>query len=103
MPDKILTEHEFDRLLELSRLTIGAEVKKRFFGQITEILNYCRRIESLQLPERVDYFFPNQGERRLRNDSVVPGLSPEAGLANAPERLGEFFVVPRVVRHDLPD
>ncbi|MGH8104485.1 MAG: Asp-tRNA(Asn)/Glu-tRNA(Gln) amidotransferase subunit GatC [bacterium] len=103
MAEKILTEEEFDRLLELSRLSLTDEEKQRFFQQITEILSYCKRIESLNLPDRVDYFFPNQGERPLRDDTVQPGLSQEQALVNAPERVGEFFVVPRVVRHDAAD
>jgi Asp-tRNA(Asn)/Glu-tRNA(Gln) amidotransferase C subunit len=33
----------------------------------------------------------------LREDRATPGLDPEVALANAPEREGSAFVVPKVI------
>jgi len=33
----------------------------------------------------------------MREDRAVPGIDPELALANAPERQGTAFVVPKVI------
>jgi aspartyl-tRNA(Asn)/glutamyl-tRNA(Gln) amidotransferase subunit C len=33
----------------------------------------------------------------MRDDAVAPCLPQEASLANAPDRAGEFFRVPRII------
>jgi aspartyl-tRNA(Asn)/glutamyl-tRNA(Gln) amidotransferase subunit C len=37
------------------------------------------------------------GETPLRDDQVLPGLSPEEALSNAPARDGTCFQVPRII------
>ena len=34
---------------------------------------------------------------KMREDAVTDGGYPEQVLANAPERIGDFFAVPKVV------
>jgi Asp-tRNA(Asn)/Glu-tRNA(Gln) amidotransferase C subunit len=33
----------------------------------------------------------------LADDTLAPSLTPEAALANAPDRDGDFFKVPKVI------
>ncbi|MFN4181886.1 MAG: aspartyl/glutamyl-tRNA amidotransferase subunit C [bacterium] len=92
-----MTEEEFDQLLWLSRLWLPEEEKEKFFAQIREILEHIRRIESVQVEEFVEYFFPNQERRDLREDKKEPANFSEMALRNAPERVGDFFACPPVL------
>jgi len=93
-----MDEKELEHLAKLARLTLTPEEREKFYRQIQEVLAHIQRIEALSLPGQVEYFFPNQEVRPLRPDVVQPGFSQEEALANAPEKEGDFFIVPRVVK-----
>ncbi|MHA2609970.1 MAG: Asp-tRNA(Asn)/Glu-tRNA(Gln) amidotransferase subunit GatC [bacterium JZ-2024 1] len=103
-----MTKEEFEQLLWLSRLSLPEEEKERFFAQIQEILEHIRRIESVPVEEFVEYFYPNQEKRELREDKKEPANFSELALSNAPERVGDFFACPSVLptaggeSHELP-
>ncbi len=92
-----MTEEEFETLLWLSRLDLPQEEKEKFFSQIREVLEHIKRIESVPVEEFVEYFFPNQGQRPLREDEAQSANFTEQALKNAPEKVGNFFACPPVL------
>ncbi len=93
-----MDEKEFAHLAKLARLNFTPEETEKFYHQIQEVLAHIQRIEALSLPGRVEYFFPNQQKRPLRPDFVQHGFTQQQALANAPEKKGGLFTVPRVVK-----
>ncbi len=90
-----LTIEEVEHIAELARLQLSEEEINRFREQLSDILDYAARLQSLDtsgiaptssvLPER----------SVLRPDVVQPGLSPDELLSNAPEtEKGQFRVPP---------
>lgn len=85
---------EVRKIAALSRLRIGAEEEQRLTLQLATIVDDVVRLsgsggtlagegEAASLPERADVVAVNSGRRRL--------------LDNAPERVRDYFVVPRVL------
>ncbi len=90
-----LTIEEVEHIAELARLQLSEDEINRFREQLSDILDYAARLQSLDtsgiaptssvLPER----------SVLRPDEVLPGLSLKELLSNAPDtEKGQFRVPP---------
>jgi aspartyl-tRNA(Asn)/glutamyl-tRNA(Gln) amidotransferase subunit C len=81
----------------LSRIELSDEEVAAFSGQLAAILEYFGKLKELDT-EGVE---PLVHAVELRNvlgaDEPAAGLSTEAALANAPDRDGDFFKVPKVI------
>ena len=82
---------------ELARLELTDEEKSVFQPQLESIVSYVEKISEVP----VDGVEPMMHGRRLvnvfREDSVKPSMDREAALANAPSRVGEEFLLPKIV------
>jgi aspartyl-tRNA(Asn)/glutamyl-tRNA(Gln) amidotransferase subunit C len=90
-----LSIEEVEYIAELARLQLSKDEINRFREQLSDILDYAARLQSLDtlgiaptssvLPER----------SVLRPDEVLPGLSIKELLSNAPDtEKGQFRVPP---------
>ena len=94
-----LTLDEVRRVAALARLKLTVEEERLFAGQLSAILDHVRELESLDLsgvPPMTHALAEGEGAA-LRPDLLVPGLTPEEALANAPARQGSCFKVPRII------
>jgi aspartyl-tRNA(Asn)/glutamyl-tRNA(Gln) amidotransferase subunit C len=92
-----LTTEEVEYIAELARLKLSKEEINRFREQLSDILDYAARLQSLDtsgiaptssvLPER----------SVLRADEVQPSLSLKELLSNAPDTEKGQFRVPLVL------
>jgi aspartyl-tRNA(Asn)/glutamyl-tRNA(Gln) amidotransferase subunit C len=82
---------------KLSRIELTDEQVGLFGRQLGAILEYFNKLSELDT-ESVEPM-PHAVELRnvLADDSPAPSLPTEAALANAPEREGDFFAVPKVI------
>lgn len=82
---------------DLARLELTAEEKALFQPQLEGIVKYVEKISEVD----VTGVEPMMHGRRLvnvfRDDVVRPSLSVEAALANAPKRVGDEFLLPKIV------
>ena len=82
---------------ELARLELTDEEKAVFQPQLESIVGYVEKISAVD----VDGVEPMMHGRPLvnafREDEVRPSLDREAALANAPARVGEEFLLPKIV------
>ncbi len=81
----------------LARLKLTDEEVARFAAQLDQILAYVdtlRQLNTKQVPP-TSHAVPMANV--FRADQVTPSLPVEAALANAPQREGPFFKVPRVL------
>ena len=82
---------------ELARLELTAEEQALFQGQLEGIVKYVEKIASVN----VDGVEPMMHGRRLvnafREDVVRPSLDKETALANAPKRVDDEFLLPKIV------
>ncbi|MQL52007.1 Asp-tRNA(Asn)/Glu-tRNA(Gln) amidotransferase subunit GatC [Desulfofundulus thermobenzoicus] len=93
----MITIKDVEHVALLARLELSDEEKKMYTGQLNAILEYARMLNELD----TDHIPPTAHVLPLKNvwreDQVGKHMPPEEVLANAPDREGQFFKVPRIV------
>ena len=88
---------EVEQVARLARLELSAEEKERMREQLDRILGYIdklRRLDTEGVPP-TSHAVPMVNV--MREDEPRPCLPPQEMLANAPDRSGDFFRVPRII------
>ncbi len=85
------------RIAKLARIRVPEADVPRLQGELNNILGWIELLSEVD----VDGIEPLTGGAqialRLRADAVTDGNIADAVLANAPDRVGAFFTVPKVV------
>lgn len=94
-----LTIQDVDRIAALAHLALSEDERRRFSGQLADILAYARTVQDVDtagVPPTTHTLVP-QG--RLREDEPRPSLPRAQALAAAPEAAIEagLFRVPKVI------
>lgn len=93
----MLTISEVEHVALLSRLELTEEEKKMYQQQLSAILEYARKLDHLDTRDVPPTAHVLPLKNVFREDQVGEHLGPEKVLANAPEREGDFFKVPKIV------
>ncbi|PYR52998.1 MAG: Asp-tRNA(Asn)/Glu-tRNA(Gln) amidotransferase subunit GatB [Acidobacteria bacterium] len=88
---------DVEDVARLARLELSPEEGERMREQLDRILGYIDKLRQLDTAgvEPTSHAVPMVNV--FRDDEPRPCLSPEEMLANAPDRSGEFFRVPRII------
>jgi aspartyl-tRNA(Asn)/glutamyl-tRNA(Gln) amidotransferase subunit C len=92
-----LTREDVLHVAELGRLNLNPEEVDLFTRQLNDILAYVEKLQEVDtagvppMAHAVPIF------NVFRDDEVVPSLSRDEGLANAPAPEAGTFVVPRII------
>jgi len=82
---------------DLARLKLTEEEAATFQGQLENIVKYVEKISEVN----VDGIEPMMHGRKLvnafREDEVRPSLDTQTALGNAPQRVGDEFLLPKIV------
>jgi aspartyl-tRNA(Asn)/glutamyl-tRNA(Gln) amidotransferase subunit C len=92
-----ITRELVDHVARLARLDLAAEETERMQGQLGDILGYIGLLDELDLSDISPTSHVIDMVNVMRDDEVKPSLPVEKGLANAPEREGTAFKVPRII------
>ena len=95
-----LTRTDVEHVAYLARLGLTGEELTRLEGQLNHILDQYAKLAELDTDAIPPTAQTIELENILREDVVVASLPVEAVLANAPERDGDFFVVPAILGGD---
>lgn len=87
-----LTREDVRKIATLARLRFSPEEEATFAGQLAKIVDY---IDQLQTFQGVDPGVGSQGVREM-DDRPYECLPRERFLANAPEAMDGFLLVPEV-------
>lgn len=92
-----ITREEVERVAALARLSLSAEEAQRIVAELDTILGYVETLEGLATEgiEPTSHVLPVATP--MREDRAAEPLDPQLAVANAPERSGSAFVVPRVL------
>jgi aspartyl-tRNA(Asn)/glutamyl-tRNA(Gln) amidotransferase subunit C len=92
-----ITRDEVERVAALARLLLSDEEAERMAAELDTILEYVETLGQLDTNgvEPTSHVIPLATP--LRQDRAVAPLDSELALANAPEREGSAFVVPKVI------
>lgn len=92
-----IDEAQVRKTAKLSRLELTDAEVEEFTGQLSAILDYMDKLNELDTTdvEPLAHCLPISNV--FREDSVKESLGTEKTLANAPQRDGEFFKVPKIL------
>jgi aspartyl-tRNA(Asn)/glutamyl-tRNA(Gln) amidotransferase subunit C len=85
------------RIAKLARLHVEDSELVRLQGDLNTILGWIDQLNEVDVTNVEPLTGAAHMALRLRDDVVTDGGIPEQILANAPDRAGEFFAVPKVV------
>jgi aspartyl-tRNA(Asn)/glutamyl-tRNA(Gln) amidotransferase subunit C len=97
MAGKKIDEAQVRKVAKLSRLELTDAEVQEFTGQLSAILDYVEKMNELNTDgiEPLAHCLPVSNV--FREDRVTESLGTEKTLANAPQRDGDFFKVPKIL------
>ena len=76
---------------------MSAEEKELFQSQLENIVGYVEKISSVDVEGVEPMMHGRAIVNAFREDEVRPSMSREEALANAPKRVGDEFLLPKIV------
>jgi len=92
-----ITHKEVEHVARLARLELTEAEKEQMTAQLDAILEYIGKLNQLDTSavEPTSTVIPMVSV--MREDEVRPSLTQDEALANAPDREGLYFRVPRII------
>jgi len=94
---RTFTRSDVERIASLARLSVTDAEAERLASELEAILAHVEQLSGLDTSEVEPTSHPIELATPMRDDLPEPPLDPELALANAPEREGSAFVVPKVI------
>jgi aspartyl-tRNA(Asn)/glutamyl-tRNA(Gln) amidotransferase subunit C len=92
-----ISKQEVEKVAKLARLEITEAEKTAFAKQLSQILTHVETLKQYDT-QGIEPTATVLGQVNVfREDVVLPSLSVEKALANAPEREADGFAVPRIL------
>ena len=85
------------RIATLTRIRVEDAELPKLQAELNGILGWIEQLNEVNVDGVQPLTGPVQMALKMRDDVVTDGGYPDEVLANAPERAGDFFVVPKVV------
>ena len=82
---------------ELARLELTEEEKSLFQTQLDNIVGYVEKINSVDVDGVEPMMHGMTLVNVMREDEVRPSMAREDALANAPRRVGDEVLLPKIV------
>ena len=95
-----LSRSDVEHVAYLARLGLTPDELARLEGQLNHILDQYAKLAELDTDAIPPTAQTIELENILREDVARPSMAPEDVLANAPQRDGDFFVVPAILGGD---
>ncbi|MHB2017124.1 MAG: Asp-tRNA(Asn)/Glu-tRNA(Gln) amidotransferase subunit GatC [Candidatus Xenobia bacterium] len=97
MEQAALTLEDVDKIAHLARLGLKPGERELYHKQLCSILEYVNTLQGLDTSGIEATFMVQPRHNVMRDDVVRPSIPVEAALANAPQREGDTFKVPRIL------
>ena len=97
MPEPKITMQEVEQVARLARLALSDAEKGSMRRELDGILSYIDKLRALDTEGVPPTSHAVPMTNVMREDEPVPSLPQADMLANAPERSGEFFRVPKII------
>lgn len=83
-------------IAKLARIELTEQEVRLFAGQLQQILEYIEKLQEIKQPAE-PFSFGDALPTVTRADETEQCFSQEEALQNAPERIQNFFKVPRII------
>lgn len=85
------------KVAKLARLQLSDEEVAEFTGQLSAVIEYVEKMNELDTADVEPLAHSLPVSNVFRDDVVKESLGTEKVLANAPQRDGDFFKVPKIL------
>lgn len=92
----MITKKQVEHVALLARLELSEEEKEKYATQLSAILEYAAALNKLDTTNVPPTAHVLPLKNVFREDRVTPHLTNEKGTANAPDREGNYFRVPKI-------
>lgn len=93
-----ISKQEVQHVADLARLELDKAAIQKFADQLGNILAYVDKLKRVDTQGVAPTSHAISLTNAFREDEVVEHLEREQSLANAPEKEGGTFLVPRVIQ-----
>ena len=93
-----IDDQMIEKISGLAHLEFGKEEKEKIRQDLEQILTFVEKLKELDTENVEPLVYLSDNTDVLREDRMIPTLSNEEALLNAPEKSGRFFKVPKVIR-----
>lgn len=93
----MLTKEQVENVALLARLKLGEEEKGQYATQLSAILEYADALSKLDTENVSPTAHVLPLKNVFRKDAVEEHLPNDEALANAPDKEGNYFRVPRIL------
>jgi aspartyl-tRNA(Asn)/glutamyl-tRNA(Gln) amidotransferase subunit C len=94
---KKATDLDVAYVAQLARLSLTEEEKQLFQKQLGDVLNFVEKLREVDVSRVEPATHAVPVFNVFREDETGPCLTAEEALSNAPRRLNDLFIVPKVV------
>jgi aspartyl-tRNA(Asn)/glutamyl-tRNA(Gln) amidotransferase subunit C len=95
-----LTSDDVRRVAELARIELTEDETRALVKDLNEILRFVNSLQQVDTEGVEPAYHVVPLENVMREDRVAPSLPVDEALADAPERSGDYFRVPRILEVD---
>lgn len=92
-----LTLAQVQHVAKLARLALSPQEEQRTLGQLQQVLDAIATLDALDTSNVAATYQVNLTAGFTRADEVEPPLTMDEALANAPQRVGSHFAVPKIL------
>lgn len=93
-----VTDALIENLAHLARLEFTAAEKTAIKQDLQRMITFVEKLNELNTEEVAPLIHITEDYNIFRTDEVIPSISKEEGLKNAPSHNNDFFKVPKVIK-----
>ncbi len=97
MAESKISLEQVRHVARLARLQLRAEEEIRLQADLSSMLGYVEKLNELDTAAVPPTAQVGEPGTPMRDDAVTNQPAPDAMLANAPARQGNFFKVPKII------
>lgn len=92
-----VSKKDVEYVAELARLNFSEEEKEGLIHDLNSVLAYMEKLNELDTENTDIIVNPYYIENVFREDEIEPSMELKEVLENAPDKLEEYIVVPKII------
>jgi len=92
-----VSKKDVEHVAKLARLEFNEMEKNSLMDDLNKVLGYIEKLEELNTENEDIIINPYYIENKFREDDIQQSLKVEAVTINAPQSLGGYIVVPKII------
>lgn len=92
-----IDKESLQKIAHLARLEMPESAEKEMMDSLNSVLTWMEELNEINTDNVKPLIHMSLEVNALREDEIIPNISREQGLKNAPKQNGEYFMVPKVI------